>query len=124
MEMVTRLVDTLAILPTGGATRFTYSERGAATRTGATSPYPYFDEWAVTSDGSVAILRGREYRIDWIGADGTRSQSPRLSYPWVAVPEQEKARLVDSINTVRREGYEAAVARRAALIVSPRRFAS
>ncbi len=38
------------------------------------NPLPVVDSWGVLADGSVAILRGRDFHIDFIGADGaTRS---------------------------------------------------
>ena len=33
-------------------------------------PFPVQDSWNVGPNGQVAIARGREYRVDWIGADG------------------------------------------------------
>lgn len=33
-------------------------------------PFPVQDSWSVGPDGQVAIVRGREYRVDWITADG------------------------------------------------------
>ena len=33
-------------------------------------PYPVQDSWNVGPNGQVAIVRGRDYRVDWVGADG------------------------------------------------------
>ena len=44
--------------------------------------FPVFDEWTVMTDGAVAVLRGREYRIDFYDGDGARTAGPRLPYPW------------------------------------------
>ena len=38
--------------------------------------FPVVDEWGIMPDGRVAVLRGRDYRIDWIGADGARRWEP------------------------------------------------
>ena len=36
------------------------------------NPLPTVDEMVVTSDGSVAIVRGRDYHVDWVRPDGAR----------------------------------------------------
>jgi hypothetical protein len=114
MNPVTRAVDTLATLVTGAATRYLVSASGGVTANSGSSPLPHFDAWTVMADGSVAILRGRDYRIEWLDADGSRSQSPRIPYPWIAISDADRATLVDSVNTARRKAYEVGLAKRAA----------
>lgn len=58
------------------------------------------------TDGAVAILRGREYRIDFYDGEGARAAGPRLPYPWKQLDEADKAQIVDSINTQRRKQYD------------------
>ena len=77
------------------------------TNTNTQSPiFPIFDEWTVTPDGAVAILRGREYRIDFYNGDGTANAGPRLPYAWKQVDDDERTRLTDSINTARRKQFD------------------
>jgi len=58
------------------------------------------DLWTVMSDGSVAIVRGDDYHVDWVDADGTRSSSPKVAHAWRPINDQERTRLMDSIQQV------------------------
>lgn len=59
-------------------------------------PMPIVDDWAVTSDGRVAIVRGRDYRIDWVGADGAPSGSSKIPFAWRHLDDSAKVAFVDS----------------------------
>ena len=54
------------------------------------------DDWAVLADGSIALVRGQDYHIDFIHPDGTRASSAKVPHVWVRVDDAENARLVDS----------------------------
>jgi hypothetical protein len=60
------------------------------------NPLPVVDEWAVMSDGSIAIVRGRDYRVDFISADGTRTRGEKLPYDWQRLSDDDKVTFVDS----------------------------
>ena len=59
-------------------------------------PLPVTDDWAVLTDGSIAIVRGRDLHIDWIGGDGTRASTPKLPFDWQHLDDARKAALIDS----------------------------
>jgi len=63
------------------------------------NPMPLTDDWAVLPDGTVAILRGLDYRIDYLNPDGSWSSSPKLPYEWVRMLEDDKERFADSVRT-------------------------
>jgi hypothetical protein len=63
------------------------------------NPMPIIDDWAVLSDGSVAIVRGRDYHIDWINADGSMTSSPKLPFDWQRLSDEDKAAVIDSAKT-------------------------
>lgn len=56
----------------------------------------WIDDWTMTSDGTIAIVRGQDYHIDWIAMDGTRSSTPKMPHDWRAISEAEQQRLADS----------------------------
>jgi hypothetical protein len=58
------------------------------------------------TDGAVAVLRGREYRIDFFDPEGARTAGSRLQYPWKQLDDAEKTHIVDSINTQRRKQFD------------------
>jgi hypothetical protein len=60
------------------------------------NPLPVVDEWAVMSDGSLAIVRGQDYRVDFITADGTRTRGEKIPYDWQRLNDEDKVAFVDS----------------------------
>ncbi|MDE0073376.1 MAG: hypothetical protein OXU32_05255 [Gammaproteobacteria bacterium] len=63
------------------------------------TPYSPSDSWGVAPDGSVAIARAADYRLEWISSDGSvRSGAP---VAWEAVPagQAEKEAWVRQQNT-------------------------
>jgi hypothetical protein len=76
---------------------------GAVSPDGATTlnvftpnPLRAMDEWAVLSDGSVAIVRGHDYHIDWIRPDGSRASGGKLPFDWKQLRDDDKQRIIDS----------------------------
>jgi hypothetical protein len=60
------------------------------------NPLASIDDWAMLPDGSVAILRGRDYHIDWINADGSRVSSPKMPFDWKRLTDDDKVAFIDS----------------------------
>lgn len=60
------------------------------------NPMSYVDDWALLPDGTVAILRGRDYHLDWINADGTRASTPKMPFDWRRLTDAEKQAVLDS----------------------------
>jgi hypothetical protein len=60
-------------------------------------PLKSIDEWAVLSDGSLAMLRGHDYHIDWLRSDGTRESTPKLPFDWKPLTDADKQRLIDTL---------------------------
>jgi len=67
-----------------------------------TNPLPITDDWAVLSNGTVAFVRGRDYRIDYRQPDGALTSSPKLAYPWQHLDEAEKGKFIDSVKEANR----------------------
>jgi hypothetical protein len=65
------------------------------------NPLPTVDEWAMLSDGSVAVVRGRDYHIDWIRPDGTRESSPKIPFDWQRLSDEDKVAFMDSLKAAR-----------------------
>lgn len=93
----TRVADTIAWLrvPTIKVNTI-FLPNGGVTLTPVFSPISTIDDWAALPDGSVAILRGSDYHIDWISADGTRSSSPKMPFDWKRLSDEDKAAVIDS----------------------------
>jgi hypothetical protein len=96
VDFVTRKAETVAWykgmlikgMRTGSAT-------GGTAAYIATNPVPPVDDYAVLSDGTIAILRA-DYHIDFVDADGRVTPSPRIPYAWERLSDDAKVALVDS----------------------------
>ncbi len=64
------------------------------------NPFQMADEWAVLSDGTIAIVRAHDYHIDWVDPDGTRRSSPKMPIDWRKYTDAERTQRVDSIRRI------------------------
>lgn len=100
IDLNTRKLDTLGAYKIPKIVySYSRSEFGFETRS-AFPPLPLVDDWAALPNGTVAFVRGRDFRIDYINPDGTKSSSEKLAFPWVRMTDDDKTRFVDSMKTV------------------------
>lgn len=64
-------------------------------------PAPMVDEWAMLFDGTIAILRGADYHVDFIRPDGALVSGAPIPYPTRDLRPADKAALLDSSRAVR-----------------------
>lgn len=57
------------------------------------------DDWAVSPDGRVAIVRAEPYRIEWLNTDGSVTAGPAVSFQPVPVGDAEKERWTDALGS-------------------------
>lgn len=101
VNLQTRVVDTVGFvkiprsLPT-----ITRTDDGKMNVSIEVNPLPVVDEWAVLPNGDVAFVRGRDYHVDWVEANGTRRSSPKMAFDWKRLTDEDKAKLVDSVKTL------------------------
>ena len=98
VDLATRALDTVTSVRIPKAKRVLKADANHALVAIETTPdpLPIVDAWAITSDGSVAIVRGRDYHVDWIDGDGRRSTSPKMPFEWKQVSDAHKETLIDS----------------------------
>ncbi|HYV95897.1 MAG TPA: hypothetical protein VE967_00430 [Gemmatimonadaceae bacterium] len=58
------------------------------------------DEWTMLPDGTIAIVRGQDYHIDWYAPDGTKSSTPKMPFDWRRITDEEKKHAIDSIGPI------------------------
>jgi hypothetical protein len=108
-----RGADTLAKLRTQSSTMmFKGTPCGQTSFT--TDPAPLVDDWAMASDGSIAVIRGQDYHIDWIKADGSTFSTPKLPFDWKRMTDEDKQRLIDSVRAEESPKMSAALSQRRA----------
>jgi hypothetical protein len=98
VDLKSRKVDTAATfrIPklTFNMTRDDNTGRVMITTT--VNPMPWTDDWALLADGSVAIIRGQDYRVDLIAADGKLTQGSKMAFDWQRMTDDDKRALIDS----------------------------
>jgi hypothetical protein len=60
------------------------------------NPMSWTDDWALLSDGTIAVVRGHDYRVDFIGPDGQRRSTPKLDFDWYRMTDADKVAVIDS----------------------------
>ncbi len=115
-DLTTRTFDTLTVLRTAKTKAIeTRDEDGRLTALEMTPDLlPVIDDWAVRSDGVVAVVRGRDYHVDWRASNGTWSASPKMPYDWQHLDDGQKTTLIDSALAsmkARRDSISAAIAK-------------
>lgn len=98
VDLATRRVDTLAFMkvPAIKMQVVASEEGGPRSMTNIVNPLPLVDDWAVTADGRVAVLRGRDYHVDWFDADGGKLSSAKIPFDWQRMDDEAKVAFLDS----------------------------
>lgn len=95
-DFVRRVVDTVGRIYID-IDEQTLSASGDAVRRVKNIPGGSWDDWAVLSDGSIAIVRHHDYHIDWVNPDGTRSSTPKMPLDWRRRSDEEKQAIIDTV---------------------------
>jgi len=100
----TRQIDTVAFMrATNPQVEMKQSPEGGMQVSVKMNPLPQNDDWALMKDGSVAVVRVLDYRIDWYKPDGTLERSAPLPFDWKRITDDEKDRMVDSLKTAAKD---------------------
>lgn len=96
-DLVTRKLDTAAYVKVYRPKMQMSQESSGGMRMQSTiNPLPLVDDWAVLSDGTIAIVRGRDYHVELIGADGAKTVAPKIPYDWQRLTDEDKVAFIDS----------------------------
>lgn len=116
LDLETRMLDTLGAVRTPKVD-FTVkmNANGGFSLNSRMNPTPTIDDWAVMPDGSVAFVRGRDYRVEYRSPEGQWNSTPKVPYDWQPFPDSMKMKFVDSIETTERRnariGYVSSMVR-------------
>jgi hypothetical protein len=95
-DLATRKLDTAAFIKTLKIRmNMLQTERGIS-MTNTIDPIPVVDDWAVLPDGGIALVRGRDYHVDYVDADGTRRSGGKIPFDWQRLSDDAKTALIDS----------------------------
>jgi hypothetical protein len=109
VDLATRKLDTAAFFKIPKIKMsVTQTERGMSMMS-EVNPLPLVDDWAVLADGSIAILRGQDYHIDFVNPDGSLTVSPKIPFDWQRLSDEDKIAIIDSAKTRAEKARAAAV---------------
>lgn len=113
VNIATRKVDTVVWL----SPQVTHlvpatSASGALTWQALQDPMPLWDAYAVLSDGTIAVVRGHDYHIDWIAPNGSRTSSAKVPHLWERISDSMKVAILDSVKAADSVRAAAALAAR------------
>lgn len=110
VTLATRAEDTVAyfkIPPT--QMTITRTDNGFVA-TSRINPMPVVDDWALLPDGTIAVVRGRDFHIDWYHPDGTKTSTAKIPFDWQRLTDDQKAAVIDSAKQVLEKRREERVA--------------
>lgn len=106
VDVASRKIDTLSYFKIPRIKmRMEQTERGF-TATSEQNPMPIVDDFGVLADGSLAIVRGQDYHVDFVGADGAVTNGAKIPFDWQRLSDDDKVAVIDSA----KKAFEAAAA--------------
>ena len=102
-DLAARKLDTATFIKTAKIRMNVLQNEGRLTVTPIIDPVPVVDDWAVLPSGGIALVRGRDYHVDFIDADGTHRSGAKIPFDWQRLTDETKSAIVDSV----RKGIEA-----------------
>jgi hypothetical protein len=97
VDLATRKVDTLAFFKTPKVQmNVSRSAEGRVNIMPTINPLPVIDDWGILPDGTVAMVRGKDYHIDWITPEKTITSTPKIPFEWERLSDERKAAYIDS----------------------------
>jgi hypothetical protein len=114
VDLVSRKLDTAAFFKIPKIKMETkQNENGGITMQSLQNPMPLVDDWAMLADGSIAVVRGQDYHVDFVNADGSISSGTKVPFDWQRLDDEAKVAVIDSA-TKAAEALRAAMAKAAA----------
>ncbi len=102
VNLQSRAVDTVGFIKIPKTnTNMTRSDDGKISISIEVNPLPVVDDWVVTSNGDIALIRGKDYHVDWMSPDGTHRSSPKMAFDWKRLTDEQKVALIDSVKAIR-----------------------
>src|SRR3954463_5801167 len=99
-DLATRKADTITYFKTPKINlTVTQTPNGGGRVMSAVNPLPQGDDWALLPDGTIALVRTKDYHVDWLGSDGKIVASPKIPFNWQRLTDEQKVAFTDSAKT-------------------------
>jgi hypothetical protein len=100
VDLATRALDTLASIKIPKVDiKATQGADGRMNIQTTTNPMPMVDDWALLSDGTIALVRGHDFHVDWRAPDGTVTSGSKIAFEWQRLSDDDKQFVIDSART-------------------------
>ncbi len=97
LTLATRKLDTVAFLKVQKINMsMNRDENGRISVSTIINPMQVVDDWAVLPDGRIAIVRGKDYHLEWIDGDGRTTAQSKLPFAWRRMDDSMKVAFIDS----------------------------
>ncbi|HET7633032.1 MAG TPA: hypothetical protein VFK16_12065 [Gemmatimonadaceae bacterium] len=97
VNLATRATDTLAyVVVVHPSSIITRSEAQGISVRLIMNPMPTTDDWVLMSDGTVMIVRGRDFHLEHVWAPARVDTFPRLPFEWQRLTMEKRQWIVDS----------------------------
>ncbi len=110
----TRQADTVAWVRTAKMLIKTVSlPNGGVRLTAMVNPVSTLDDWTLLPDGTIAVIRGSDYHVDWFAPDKSKQSTSKLPFDWKALSDETKSAIIDSTRATLQRNADAATSRTA-----------
>ncbi|HUR00199.1 MAG TPA: hypothetical protein VM166_12140 [Gemmatimonadaceae bacterium] len=97
VDLATRSVDTLTWFKTPKIQmQMTHTPDGGVRINASMNPFPQTDDWAVLPDGTIALVRTKDYHVDFLSPDGKLTSAPKIPFQWERLTDSAKVAVIDS----------------------------
>ncbi len=100
VTLATRAEDTVAFFRIPPTKVNVVRTDNGFTATATINPLPIVDDWALLPNGTVAVVRGRDFHVDWYHPDGPMTSSAKIPFDWQRLTDDQKAAVIDSAKQV------------------------
>jgi len=96
-DLATRKVDTAAFFKTPKINlEMSQTPDGGMRMISRVNPLPQGDDWVILPDGTVALVRGKDFHVDWLSPNGQITSSPKIPFSWERLTDESKVTFIDS----------------------------
>ncbi|MDE3053147.1 MAG: hypothetical protein KGJ70_04625 [Gemmatimonadota bacterium] len=99
VTLATRAEDTVAFFKIPDTKLSVTRTDNGITATATINPLPVVDDWSLLPDGTIAVVRGKDFHIDWYHLDGTHTSTPKIPFDWQRLTDSLKVAVIDSART-------------------------
>lgn len=119
VDLATRKLDTAAFFKIPKNKMSVQQTDKGITVSNEINPLQTVDDWAVLADGSIALIRGQDYHVDFIRPDGSVTSSPKIAFDWQRLTDEDKVAIIDSAKTAFERARAAAPNGANAMVAGP-----